>query len=117
MKISPQWLREFVDLKVSDRQLADDLTLTGTAVESIAENGVFEMEITTNRPDCMNHYGIARECSAIYDVPLKPLEAKLPRGQGTANFEIEIQDTEGCARYIARIIRDVKIGPSPIPIA
>jgi phenylalanyl-tRNA synthetase beta chain len=117
MKISPQWLREFVDLKVSDRQLADDLTLTGTAVESIAENGVFEMEITTNRPDCMNHYGIARECSAIYDIPLKPLQLKLPKGQGPTKFKIEIQDAEGCARYTARIIKGVKIGPSPIPIA
>jgi len=81
MKISPQWLRDFVDLEVNDHQLADDLTLAGIAVESV--NGedraiVFDMEITTNRPDAMNHYGVARECSALYDLPLKPITPKLP---------------------------------------
>ena len=117
MKISPSWVREFVDLKVDDRKLAEDLTLTGTAVESIGQDGVFEMEITTNRPDCMNHYGVARECSAVYDVPLTRLEPKLPKDQGKANFSIEIADAEGCARYTARIVRGVKIGPSPERIA
>ncbi|HTM90724.1 MAG TPA: phenylalanine--tRNA ligase subunit beta [Terriglobales bacterium] len=117
MKISPSWVREFVDLKVDDRKLAEDLTLTGTAVESIGQDGVFEMEITTNRPDCMNHYGVARECSAVYDVPLTRLEPKLQKDQGKANFSIEIADAEGCARYTARIVRGVKIGPSPERIA
>jgi len=120
MKISPQWLRDFVDLKVDDRQLADDLTLAGVAVESISgegDNTVFEMDITTNRPDAMNHYGVARECSVIYDLPLKPIEPKLPNSKGKANFPIEIQDAEGCARFTARIIRGAKIRPSPAHIA
>jgi phenylalanyl-tRNA synthetase beta chain len=112
MKISPTWVREFVDLKVDDRKLAEDLTLTGTAVESIGEDGVFEMEITTNRPDCMNHYGVARECSAIYDAGLKPIQPHLPKAQGKANFSIEIQEAQGCARYTARIVRGVKVGAS-----
>ena len=80
MRISPNWLREFIDLKVEVRQLADDLTLAGIAVERIegsGKNSIFEMEITTNRPDAMNHYGVARECSAIYDLPLKEIEPKL----------------------------------------
>jgi len=113
MKISPTWIREFVDLKVDDRKLAEDLTLTGTAVESVGEDGVFEMEITTNRPDCMNHYGVARECSAIYDSALKPIKPQLPKAQGKPTFSIEIQDAQGCARYTARIVRGVKIGVSP----
>ena len=119
MKISPQWLREFVDLKVDARALANDLTLAGTSVESVSgegENTIFEMEITTNRPDCMNHYGVARECSAIYDLDLKPLEAKLPPATGNSDFKIEIEDPQGCARYTARIIRNVKIKPSPAHI-
>ncbi len=120
MKISPQWLREFVDLKKVDlRTLATDLTMAGTSVESISGEGdatVFEMEITTNRPDCMNHYGVARECSAIYDADLKPLEAKLPAATGSADFKIEIEDPQGCARYTARIIRNVSIKPSPARI-
>ena len=76
MKLSPQWIRDFVDLSVDDRRLAEDLTNVGIAVEGISGSGadtVFEMEIGTNRPDAMNHYGVAREAAAIYDMPLKQL--------------------------------------------
>ena len=128
MKISPQWLREFVDLRVDNHRLADELTLAGIAVEGVSGEGdatVFEMEITTNRPDAMNHYGIARECSALYDVPLKPLDWELTTAsvkageaaRGMHAFPIEIQDAEGCARYTARVIRGVKIKASPDAIA
>src|SRR5579863_3651488 len=116
MKLSSQWLRDFVDLTVDDRRLADDLTSVGMGVEGISgsgENAVFEMEIGTNRPDAMNHYGVAREASAIYDVPLKPIGPKLPKPQGKTNFPIEIEDQQGCARFTARIIRNVAIKPSP----
>jgi len=78
MKISPQWVREFVQLSVDDRRLAEDLTGVGIGVEGISGSGadaVFEMEIGTNRPDAMNHYGVAREAAAIYDLPLKELSA------------------------------------------
>jgi phenylalanyl-tRNA synthetase beta chain len=120
MKLSPQWLRDFVDLPVNYHQLADELTLAGIAVESVSGKGnetVFEMEITTNRPDAMNHYGVARECSALYDLPLKPIEPKLPASQSKADFAIEIEDAEGCARYTARVLRGVTIGLSPEAIA
>ncbi len=120
MKLSPQWLRDFVDLQVNYHQLADELTLAGVAVESVSgdgENTVFEMEITTNRPDAMNHYGVARECSALYDLPLKPIEPKLPASQGKADFAVEIKDAEGCARYTARVVRGVTIKASPDAIS
>jgi phenylalanyl-tRNA synthetase beta chain len=130
MKISPQWVRDFVDLDVNYHQLADDLTLAGIAVESVSGEGdrtIFEMDITTNRPDAMNHYGVARECSAIYDLPLKAIEPQLPATsaakagssaglKGTTEvvpFPIDIQDEQGCARFTARIVRDVTIKPSP----
>jgi len=74
MKLSPQWIREFVQLSVDDRRLAGDLTAAGIAVEGITGSGadtVFEMEIGTNRPDAMNHYGVAREAAAIYDLRLR----------------------------------------------
>ncbi len=120
MRISPTWLREFVDIKVNDRQLADDLTLAGVAVESVREmdgQTLFEMEIGTNRPDAMCHYGVARECSAIYDIALKPIVPKLPKAKpAAAPFPIEIQDAKGCARYTARVIRNLKIAPSPAKI-
>jgi phenylalanyl-tRNA synthetase beta chain len=116
MKLSPNWLRDFVDLQVNYHQLADEITLAGVAVEGITGEGegtVFEMEITTNRPDAMNHYGVARECSALYDLPLKTIEPKLPKSEGKADFGISIEDKEGCARYTARIIRGVTIKTSP----
>jgi phenylalanyl-tRNA synthetase beta chain len=117
MRISPQWLRDFVDLKVDDRRLADDLTLAGVAVESVQQQDgqtIFEMEIGTNRPDAMNHYGVARECSALYDISLRPIQPKLPKAKAAKTpFPIEIQDAKGCARYTAQVIRNVKIGPSP----
>jgi phenylalanyl-tRNA synthetase beta chain len=120
MRISPQWLREFVDLKVSDRQLADDLTLAGIAVESVRESDgqtLFEMEIGTNRPDAMCHYGVARECSAIYDVDLKPIKPRLPQPKSASKpFAIEIEDTKGCLRFTARVVRNVKIAESPAKI-
>src|SRR6516165_1289694 len=119
MRLSPQWLREFVDLKVSDRQLADDLTLAGIAVESIKTDLaphplLFEMEIGTDRPDAMCHYGVARECSAIYDLALKPIQPKLPKPKPAAKpFQIEIADSKGCLRFAARVIRNVHIADSP----
>src|SRR5258705_6987876 len=101
MKLSPTWLREFVDPKVDNLRLAQDLTSVGIAVEGIAgegENAVFEMEIGTNRPDAMNHYGVAREASAIYNLPLQSLASKLPESQGKESFSVEINDQTGCAR-------------------
>ena len=120
MKISPTWLRDFVDLAVNYHQLADDLTLAGIAVESISgegEDAIFEMEITTNRPDAMNHYGVAREVSALYDLPLRPIEPTLPPPRGNADFTIEIASQEDCARYTARVLRGVQIKASPDSIA
>ncbi|HWG49789.1 MAG TPA: phenylalanine--tRNA ligase subunit beta [Candidatus Acidoferrales bacterium] len=120
MRIDPQWLREFVNITVQERQLADDLTLAGIAVESVKEiDGrlLFEMEIGTNRPDAMCHYGVARECSAIYNIDLKPIKPTLPNPKPAAkSFPIEIEDPEGCKRYTARVVRHVKIGPSPASI-
>ena len=81
VRIIPAWLREFVDIAADDRQLAEDLTSAGIAVESVQEehgSTVYEMDLTTNRVDAMNHYGVAREASAIYDVKLKKVEPKLP---------------------------------------
>src|ERR1700751_528525 len=80
MKILPSWLREFVDVPADDRQLAEALTSAGIAVESVQEEKgetVYEMDLTNNRVDAMNHYGVAREASAIYDVELKPLQANI----------------------------------------
>jgi len=120
MKISPHWLRDFVDFPVDYSRLADELTLAGVAVEGISGSGeatIFEMDITTNRPDEMNHYGVAREVSALYDLPLKPIEPKLPPSQGKSDVTIDIQEPELCPRFTAREIRGAAIKPSPANIA
>src|ERR1700684_47671 len=113
MKISPQWVREFVELTVDDRRLAKDLTGVGIAVEGISGSGadtVFEMEIGTNRPDAMNHYGVAREAAAIYDLPLKALsgvEKSRASGSGDSGvrFPITVEEPQLCPRFSARVIR------------
>ena len=120
MKITPSWLRDFVDLPVDYRRLADDLTLAGVAVEGISgegDNTVFEMDITTNRPDAMNHYGVAREASALYDLPLRTIDPKLPASQGKSEVTIDIQVPDLCPRFTAQEIRGASIKPSPAKIA
>jgi len=130
MKLSAQWIREFVELPVDDRQLAEDLTSIGIAVEGISgegANNVFEMEIGTNRPDAMNHYGVAREAAALYKIPLRPIETSAAKAVNSSiaftdmaeavPFQIQIDDKEGCARYTAQIVRGVKIKASPEKIA
>ena len=120
MKLSSTWIRDFVDLKLDNATLARDLTSIGMAVEGITGEGdatVFEMEIGTNRPDAMNHYGVAREASAFYDVALKPITPVLPAHSGLAGMTITVEDGRYCPRFTARVIRDVAIKPSPSKIA
>src|SRR5215472_6693199 len=120
MKFSPTWLRDVVDLAVDNRRLADDLTSVGAGVEAVLGEGaatVFDMEITTNRPDEMNHYGLAREAAAIYHLPLKKIEPKLPSASPSAQFPIEIQEPDLCPRFTARALRGVTIKPSPAQVA
>jgi len=120
MRLSPHWLRDFVDFKVDYRRLADELTLAGIAVEGISgerDATVYDMEITTNRPDAMNHYGVAREVSALYDLPLRPIEPKLPAPKGKSQVTIDIQEPALCPRFTAQEIRSVTVRPSPEEIA
>lgn len=116
MRLSPKWVRDFVDLTVDDRQFAEALTAVGIAVEGTSgagDNTVWEMEIGTNRPDAMNHYGVAREASAIYNVPLKAISPKLPASVSAEPFSIVVQEPDLCPRFTGRVIRDVKIKPAP----
>ena len=122
MKLSPQWIREFVELAVDDRRLAEDLTGVGIAVEGISGSGadtVFEMEIGTNRPDAMNHYGVAREAAAVYDLPLRQLSGfGLPDSSHSETaFAITVEEPQLCPRFSARVIRGTRIKPSPARIA
>jgi phenylalanyl-tRNA synthetase beta chain len=119
MKILTKWLRAYLPgLPVDDAQLAEDLTLRGIAVEGIYDLGegkgsLFEMDITTNRVDAMNHYGVAREAAAIYGTPAVWPAFHLPEARPVAKaFSVRIEAEDACGRFTARVLRDVTIGGS-----
>lgn len=126
MNILTKWLRSYLpELPVDDRQLAEDLTLRGIAVEgefdAACGGRLYEMDITTNRVDAMNHYGVAREAAAIYDLALAPLAehlgaavAETKRGEA---FPVRIEAKDLCGRFTARVIRGVTVGQSTGQIA
>src|SRR6266853_2190201 len=118
MKVVCNWLKDFVDVTTAPQELASRLALSGTNIGGV-ENGphgaVIEAEVSSNRPDCLGHYGIAREVGAIYKLPLKhvsprPVESAAKAGDAV---RVEIQSPELCGRFTARVIRNVKIQPSP----
>ena len=122
MKLSPQWIRDFVDLPVDNDRLAEDLTNVGIAVEGISGRGpdaVFEMEIGTNRPDAMNHYGVAREAAAIYDMPLKQPSAIVhpPSAKTSTSFPVTVEEPQLCPRFSASVINNTHIKASPEKVA
>jgi len=118
MKIVYNWLKEFVDVAAAPQELASRLALSGTniaGVENGAHGAVLEAEVSSNRPDCLGHYGIAREVAAICKLPLKHVAPKPAEGKAKASeaVRVEIQSPELCGRFTARVIRNVKIQPSP----
>jgi phenylalanyl-tRNA synthetase beta chain len=139
MDILTPWLRSYLPaLDVTDEQLAEDLTLRGIAVEGVfpLEGGGsrFEMDVTTNRVDAMNHYGVAREAAAIYNLGLRPL-SESAAGEIVAGspdtapgsqkrdmahpdlYPVRIEATDLCGRFTARVVRNVTVSPSRGSIA
>ena len=118
MKVVYNWLKEFVDAKAGAAELRTRLSLCGIAIDSIEETPagpVLDAEITSNRPDCLGHYGIAREVATIYRLPLKPVQPKLKEiAEKAANAaRVDIEAPELCGRFTARVMRGVKVQPSP----
>src|SRR3984957_4791218 len=118
MKIVYHWLKEFVDATAPAVDLRSRLSLAGMSVDSLEESGagpVLDVEVNANRPDCLGHYGLAREVAAIYRVPVKPLAPKFKESGGkvTDAARVEIEAPELCGRFTARVIRGVKVEPSP----
>ena len=123
MKISYQWLLDYVDVDVIGLEvhgLAEALTLMGLAVELIEEKGgdyLLDVDVTTNRPDCLNHLGMARELAAQYRLKLKSPDFVAPDGDEEAQerfpARITIEDPAFCPRYSGRVITDLRISESP----
>lgn len=118
MKISYNWLKEFVDVDLAPRAVAERLTMAGLAVDAVEEHGddfVLEIDLTSNRPDCLSHLGVAREVAALTGRALRMPEVRLKEAATRTSdvTSVEILNPDLCPRYTARVIRGVKIGPSP----
>src|ERR1700685_3858559 len=118
MKVLYNWLKEFVAVRAAPADFEARLSLAGVAIDSVEESvagPVLDAEVTANRPDCLGHYGIAREVAAIYRLQLKPLQPKLKESvEKVADAaRVEIETPELCGRFTARFLRGVKVQPSP----
>ncbi|MEA3489623.1 MAG: phenylalanine--tRNA ligase subunit beta [Candidatus Omnitrophota bacterium] len=115
MKLSYKWLKEYVKVDVSADELANGLTMSGSEVESVDDldgDKVMSLEITSNRPDCLNIIGLAREASAVFDRDLVIPSARVTEEAAGKGPEIEcrIENRQLCPRYTARVITGVKVG-------
>jgi phenylalanyl-tRNA synthetase beta chain len=118
MKISLDWLKQYIDLGESPELIRRDLSMLGLVVEGISVAGddtVLEVEVTSNRPDCLSHLGIARELSALYSRPIRrpPVKTSLKAHAERVPFSIEIRDAALCPRYVGLVMDNVAVGPSP----
>src|SRR5215218_7642964 len=118
MLISYEWLKELTDTKLRPAELRERLTMVGLAIDAVEEHkddAVLDVEVPSNRPDCLSHVGIAREVSVIEKGRLSLPASEPPKTEGrSADFtSVEINDPDLCPRYAARLVRGVKIGPSP----
>ncbi len=118
MKISLNWLRDYVEVEGSAEQVAEILSDVGFPCEGIEhsdDDAVIDVEVTSNRGDCLGYIGMARELAAATGKELKIPSIELNESdRDAADFAgVEIHEPELCGRYTARIIEGVKVAPSP----
>lgn len=116
MKITLNWLKEYVNFDDTVDGLANRLTMSGFEVESVEktkDDVVLDINVTPNRPDCLSVFGIAREVSALYGSSISFPEHDFVADTGELDFNVDILDPELCHRYAGRVIKNVKIAPSP----
>ncbi len=123
MLVSWDWLQDYVKPDAAPAEVGDRLMRAGLNLEAVhrheagsgAGDAVIELEVTSNRPDCLGHLGVAREVSVLFGRPLEVPRAEPPTvAAPTADaIALSVEDADACPLYIARVIRGVKIGPSP----
>src|SRR5438552_1649542 len=118
MLISYNWLRELTATTLPPQELRERLTNVGLAVDAVAERDgdfVLDVEVPANRGDCLSHVGIAREVAVIEKSKISNFKFEIKTKEGKANdlTAVEILDSDLCPRYAARVVRGVKIAPSP----
>ncbi|MCA9400116.1 MAG: phenylalanine--tRNA ligase subunit beta [Candidatus Omnitrophica bacterium] len=115
MKLSTLWLKDYVLLRSSIDTLAHKLTMAGIEVEAISKKGsehCLEMEITPNRPDCLSVTGLAREVAAVFNKKFEPPKIrtiKYPKSK----CKVTVEDKNDCGLYMATVIKNVEVKPSP----
>lgn len=118
MNISFNWLKDLINIDQPVDEVAQRLTSVGLAVESVHAHGgdfILDIDLTSNRPDCLSHFGVARELGVIFQVALKAQDrpSTIPVPAALAHNIVAIEAPDLCQRFTARIIRNVKVGPSP----
>ena len=117
MKVTYNWLKDFLNIKITPQALAEKLTMAGLEVvslEAVQGDFIFEIEITSNRPDWLSILGVAREVAAITGSKLKlTLKGKTKNPVPSIKNLVIIEDKKDCPLYTARIIKNVKVGASP----
>ncbi len=121
MKFSHDWIATYVPLRESPEEFGRRMTAAGIPLDAIERPGgsaagvVYDFDIFANRPDWMSHFGLAREAAALYGLPLRRTAAPVQAGGPATSslVSIAIEDPDLCARYSARCVVGVKVGPSP----
>ncbi len=124
MIVSKNWLAEYVSLPQSVEELTHRLTMSGLNLEEFHDvydglskpDVAVDIEVTSNRPDCLGHIGVAREVSVLFGKPLAiPNADVIESGTAVATAAaISIACPDLCPEYHGRVIHGVKIGPSPV---
>lgn len=116
MKVSLKWLQNYFDAPLPPaEQVADALTFHAFEIEE-AEGDMLDVKVLPNRAaDCLSHRGIAKELSAILNIPLKndPLKSDIGTYDVPISLAVEIEDPKKCSRYMGALVKGVKVGPSP----
>lgn len=118
MFISYKWLKELTETRFSAEEIKERLTMVGLAIDAVEthdSDSVLDVEVPSNRPDCLSHVGIARELATIEKGHVQLPASTSPKTEGRSSdlTAVEIKDPDLCPRYAARLVRGVKIGPSP----
>jgi phenylalanyl-tRNA synthetase beta chain len=118
MLVSWNWLKQYVPLEMTQAELEHRLSMSGLNHEGtrpVGEDLAIDLEVTSNRPDCLGHIGVAREIAVLWDQPLSLPDPQPPSSTPAAAelVSVSLECPDLCPRYTARVIRGVRVGPSP----
>jgi phenylalanyl-tRNA synthetase beta chain len=118
MKISLEWLRQYLPKAPDAHICGEALTMAGLPTENFEVHGadtVLDVEVTSNRGDCLSHLGVARELGALLRLDVTELASgpEAARSTSVDGVKVAVEDPTLCPVYTARVIRGAKVGPSP----